>query len=54
MREFLINQMKDKKEMNKLEKFTESEQVDIWNTENKEYFDKKKDIDERVSLYLSN
>ena len=51
MREFLLNQMTEKKEMNKIEKITDSEQVDMWNRENKDYFDRKKEIDERVSLH---
>jgi hypothetical protein len=50
MREFLIKQMSEKKEINKFEKITELEQVDVWNRENKDYFDKKKEIDERVII----
>jgi len=53
MREYLLNQMTEKKEMNKIEKITDSEQVDMWNKENKDYFDRTKEINERVSLHAN-
>lgn len=53
MREYLTNQMVEKKKMGEYEKKLESHQLSIWNKENEDYFRKEKETNERVRTYLS-
>jgi hypothetical protein len=48
MREYLTNQMVDKKKMTEFEKNIEQEQLGMWNRENESHFKKEKDTNERV------
>ncbi len=52
MRNYLSSQINEKKEVNKISKRIESEQVDIWNKENYFHSQKKNELDEKVNLKL--
>jgi hypothetical protein len=49
MRQYLTGQMHEKKHRAKDEKKVEDQQLDMWNKENREYFDKEKHTNDRVS-----
>jgi hypothetical protein len=48
MRNFLMNQMGEKKQMSEIEKKIESEQLKLWSDDNEKYFRKEKETNERV------
>jgi hypothetical protein len=48
MRNFLMNQMGEKKQMSEIEKKIESEQLKLWSDDNEKYFRKEKETNEKV------
>ncbi len=52
MRNYLMHQMVEKKQMTEVEKKIESEQLKLWSDDNEKYFIKEKETNQRVRLYL--
>lgn len=48
MRNFLSNQVNEKKQLMQVEKEQQSEQVKLWNDENQRYFTKEKETQAKV------
>jgi hypothetical protein len=52
MKEYLNNQMVEKKKNEEIQKKIEHQQLDMWNQENENHFKKEKEINEKVILSL--
>ena len=52
MREFLLQQMSEKFLNGDIDKKSDLAQADLWNLENKNYFQKKNEVDEKVNNIL--
>jgi hypothetical protein len=52
MRNFLSNQVNEKKQLTEFEKVQQKEQIKLWNDENQRYFTKEKESKDKVNLNL--
>ncbi len=52
MREFLLHQISEKCLNGDIDKKSDLAQADVWNIENKNYFEKKNEVDEKVNYHL--
>lgn len=52
MRGYLTNQMSEKREKELYERNVNNQQLDMWRDDNRQYFEKEKEINDRVFMIV--